>query len=206
MRAIIYARVSTEEQAEEGYSLDAQIEKCKERCKQKGWTIVKILREEGRSAKDIMGRPKFLEAIQMLKNGEADVIVSWRQDRITRSNFDMQWLLKEVGFKFSFVVGGDFLDPRKKFEIDIRAAVAEEERRKISEATRLGLERRKKQGLPVGWPKGKPRKVTPEIKQKMKEYYFKDGMTYQQIIDRIKEEYNISVSLWTVSQVINSEL
>ena len=117
----------------------------------------------------------------------------------------MQWIIRQIGMCFSFVEEGNFFDEKRKLELDVRAAFDEELLRKISKATKLGLERRKKLGLPLGWPKGKFRKITPEIRQKVREYYFINEMTYEQIKDQIKKEYGISISLWSISTIINSE-
>ena len=48
MRAIIYARVSTEEQKRKGYSIEAQIEACRAYAKAKGWEVVTVFKEAKR--------------------------------------------------------------------------------------------------------------------------------------------------------------
>ena len=64
----LYPRVSTEDQSRYGHSLDEQEESMKKLCDFKGYTIYKIYREEGVSAKS-MDRPKFQEMIDDLKSG-----------------------------------------------------------------------------------------------------------------------------------------
>ena len=116
MRAIIYARVSTEEQKLYGYSLDAQIEACKRYCELKGWDVVFIYKE-AKSSRLEDKRPEFHRAIDFIKEGGADVLVAWKLDRISRSNFEFQKLVREVGYKFVAVEDGlDLTDERKKSE------------------------------------------------------------------------------------------
>lgn len=64
MRALIYARVFTEEQVD-GFSIAAQLSAFQEFCQSKGWRIVAEFVEEGRSAKseDIRQRPEFVKAL-----------------------------------------------------------------------------------------------------------------------------------------------
>ncbi len=131
MRAIIYARVSTEEQKLYGYSLDAQIDACKNYCERRGWKVVMIYKEAISSRKEDK-RPQFQRAITFLKEGGADVLVAWKLDRISRSNFEFQKLLREVGYKFATVEDNlDLTDEHKKLEADIRIAFAEEKEYKL---------------------------------------------------------------------------
>ena len=58
MNAIIYVRVSTEEQAKKGYSIDGQTQRCKEYAYRMGYEVVKVFVEQGRSAKDL-NRPEL---------------------------------------------------------------------------------------------------------------------------------------------------
>ena len=185
MRAIIYARVSTEEQRLFGYSLDAQIEVCKEYCKRRGWDVVLIYKEAISSKKEDK-RPEFQRAITFLKEGGADVLVAWKLDRISRSNFEFQKLLREVGYKFVTVEDNmDLTNENKKLEADIRIAFAEEERRNISRRTKLGLEKARKEGKRIG----RPPKYSKEVAEKVIRLY-KRGFSQKEISKRV----NIPVS------------
>jgi|Deesub1362A_J573_1020465.scaffolds.fasta_scaffold00749_27 DNA invertase Pin-like site-specific DNA recombinase len=179
MRAIIYARVSTEEQRLFGYSLDAQIKVCREYCERRGWDVVLVYREAVSSKKEDK-RTEFQRAITFLKEGGADVLVAWKLDRISRSNFEFQKLLREVGYKFATVQDNlDLTDENKKLEADIRIAFAEEERRNISIRTKLGLERARAQGKRIG----RPPKIPDEVKKKII-HLRKRGFTYREIAER----------------------
>ena len=180
MKAIIYARVSTEEQKLLGYSLEAQIEVCKRYCKLKGWDIVMVYKE-AKSSKMENKRPKFSKAIALLKEGGADVLVAWKLDRISRSNFEFQNLVKKIGYKFVAVEDGlDLTDDKNKLTADIKIAVAEEERRNITRRTKLGLERARAQGKRIG----RPPKYPKEVAKKVKDLYNK-GFSRREISERL---------------------
>ena len=180
MRAIIYARVSTEEQKLYGYSLDAQIEVCKRYCEQRGWDVVMIYKEAISSKKEDK-RPQFQRAITFLKEGGADVLVAWKLDRISRSNFEFQSLLREVGYKFVTIEDNmDLTDERKKLEADIRIAFAEEERRNISKRTKLGLARAREKGKRIG----RPPKYSDDIVKKVRQLY-RRGFSRREISEKL---------------------
>jgi site-specific DNA recombinase len=61
--AVVYLRVSTEEQVE-NYSLDTQAEICQKEAERRGLGLIKVFREEGRSAKNIQGRPTLIELLE----------------------------------------------------------------------------------------------------------------------------------------------
>ena len=91
--ADIYIRVSTLDQAREGFSLPEQKEKLIEFCKSKGYEIHAIYAEEGISAKDDK-RPAYQQMINDIKNGTVNVIVALKLDRLTRSVYDVEKLMK----------------------------------------------------------------------------------------------------------------
>ena len=71
----IYIRVSTEDQAREGFSLSEQEEKLKLLCQFKGYELFKVYGDAGRSAKDMKNRPKFQEMIKDMKDKERKSVV-----------------------------------------------------------------------------------------------------------------------------------
>lgn len=89
----LYPRVSTEDQSRFGFSLDEQEESLKRLCELKKYTIYKVYREEGVSAKNT-NRPKFQEMIQDMKDGKINKIIVYKLDRLTRSIQDLETICK----------------------------------------------------------------------------------------------------------------
>ncbi|KAF0248631.1 MAG: site-specific recombinase DNA invertase Pin, partial [bacterium] len=84
-KAVCYVRVSTEEQAAFGYSIEAQEEKIKAYCLLNNLEIVKIIREEGVSAgKDLSTRPGGAQLLELVKKKQVNNIVAIKLDRIFR--------------------------------------------------------------------------------------------------------------------------
>jgi site-specific DNA recombinase len=147
VRVVIYIRVSTDEQAKEGYSLDAQLEKLEAFCFSQGWTIVKIYREEGESAKDI-NRTQLQLLLQELHL--CDVVLVYKLDRLSRSVSDINNLLQtfdnnKVSFK-SATEPYDTTTAQGKLLINIFASLAQFEREQLSERVRMGMEKKTKTG------------------------------------------------------------
>lgn len=103
MKARIYIRVSTDEQAREGFSLAAQNERCLQFIESQGWDFTGEYRDDGYSAKSL-DRPAMQQMIQDIKGKEFDVLVIYRLDRLVRSVVDLHTIInlmddKGVSFK-----------------------------------------------------------------------------------------------------------
>lgn len=85
MRAAIYTRVSTEEQAREGYSLGAQEEAGRAYSKAQSWEVVGIYSDAGRSGKSIKGREALAQLMADAENGHLDRVIFWKLDRLGRN-------------------------------------------------------------------------------------------------------------------------
>lgn len=95
--AVLYIRVSTEEQAKHGFSVETQTNTCLEFAQRQGYTIKKIYVEEGLSAKDLK-RPeaqKLLKYCDCAKNNVQAIIV-WRLDRLSRFNVDYHGTIRPI--------------------------------------------------------------------------------------------------------------
>ena len=92
----IYIRVSTEDQAREGFSLGEQEEKLRQLCDYKGYEIYKVYCDAGISAKDMEHRPKFQEMLQDMRDGRINYIVAYKLDRVTRSVRDLEELITQL--------------------------------------------------------------------------------------------------------------
>ena len=92
----IYIRVSTEDQAREGFSLGEQEEKLKQLCDYKGYEVYKVYCDAGISAKDMEHRPKFQEMLKDMKERKINYIVAYKLDRVTRSVRDLEELISQL--------------------------------------------------------------------------------------------------------------
>ena len=93
MNVGIYVRVSTEEQRDFGYSIDAQIREINEYCEKRNLRIIDTYNDAEHSAKDL-NRPEMERMIKDIKNGKINCVISMKVDRLTREGYDGQWFLK----------------------------------------------------------------------------------------------------------------
>ncbi len=93
-RAVLYTRVSSEEQLE-GYSLSAQAEAGQRFAEQRGWELTFVYEERGRSGKNAL-RPEFQRMIRDAHAGMFDIIIVHKLDRFSRSVLDMFTYLKDL--------------------------------------------------------------------------------------------------------------
>lgn len=95
IRAAIYIRVSTQDQARNGYSLDAQKERLLEHCKANNYKLIGIYADEGKSARSkLSNRKELLRLIEDVKEDKLDRIVMWRLDRWFRNVADYYQIQK----------------------------------------------------------------------------------------------------------------
>lgn len=96
-KAVIYLRVSTEEQVD-NYSLGTQLEICRTEAERRGLPIAEIFREEGRSAKTIKERPALLELLEYCRKHKKEVnaVIVYRLDRISRQTADYLAIRKKL--------------------------------------------------------------------------------------------------------------
>lgn len=144
-RARVYVRVSTEEQATEGYSLAAQEERCRQFAQSQGWEVDEIYCDDGYSAKDL-NRPAVQRMIRDVEEKKFDVLVVYRLDRLVRSVIDLHYLLNifdkhNVKFK-SVTEVFDTTTAMGRFFITLVGAMSQWERENLSERVKMGLERR----------------------------------------------------------------
>jgi site-specific DNA recombinase len=149
MRTAIYIRVSTEDQAKEGYSISAQKEKLTAYCMSQGWEIVNFYVDEGYSAKN-MERPELQRMIQHIKEGVIECVLVYRLDRLTRSVLDLYKLLElfeKYNCKFkSATEVYDTTTAIGRMFITVVAALAQWERENLGERVRMGMQEKARQG------------------------------------------------------------
>lgn len=149
MRTALYIRVSTEDQAREGYSISAQKEKLTAYCVSQGWNIVGMYIDDGYSAKDLE-RPEMKRMIRHIKQGSIDCVLVYRLDRLTRSVSDLYKLLElfeKYNCKFkSATEVYDTTTAMGRMFITVVAALAQWERENLAERVRMGLQEKARQG------------------------------------------------------------
>lgn len=96
-KAVVYLRVSTEEQVD-NYSLDTQADICRKEAERRNLHIAETFREEGRSAKTIKQRPALLEMLEYCRKHKHEVgaVIVYRLDRISRQTADYLAIRKKL--------------------------------------------------------------------------------------------------------------
>lgn len=152
-RALLYIRVSTDEQAKSGLSLESQATVLRGEAERRGWTVAAELVDEV-SAKRGSRRPQFIEARRMLSAGEADVLLATRLDRMSRSVVDFAALMaaaQDEGWQVvALDLGLDTSTTTGRMVAHILAAVAEAEREVIGQRTSAALIAKRRRGEHVG--------------------------------------------------------
>ena len=152
----IYVRVSTEEQAREGYSIRAQEEKLRTYAEVKEWHIYGIYADEGISGKDIDGRPEMKRLITDIESGRVDNVLVFKIDRLTRSTknlIELMELFNRHTCAFNSLSESiDTSNAAGRMFLKIVGIFAEFERENLAERIRLGFERKAREGytLAVG--------------------------------------------------------
>ena len=95
LRCCIYARVSTDEQAERDLSIPFQLERCRYHAQGKGWEVVKEFVDAGESARTDK-RPEFQQMISAARAREVDIILVHKFDRFARNDYDFIVYEKEL--------------------------------------------------------------------------------------------------------------
>lgn len=163
LNAFGYVRVSTEEQAREGISIEAQEERIGAYAKAKGWSLVDIIKDAGYSGKNL-SRPGAKNMIGFCRKAEVDVVIVYKVDRLTRKQKDLWYLLEEVfeanhvGF-VSVTETFDTTTAAGKAFLGMLGVFAQLERDLVSERTREALNQKKNKRewigrLPLGFTMG----------------------------------------------------
>ena len=147
----LYIRVSTERQAQEGYSVAAQKQNLMNFARGQGWNIYDIYSDEGISGKNIKDRPEVKRLINDIKNKRIDVVVLYKFDRLTRDISDTEEIIKliqEYGIEVYTISGGtvDVSTATGRFIIRMTGAVAQLEREQTIERVKTAFIQKVKEG------------------------------------------------------------
>ncbi len=88
MLTVAYCRVSTEEQAAEGFSIEGQADKLAQYADLHDLGTVMTITDPGRSGKDL-NRPGLMQLLRMVDGGHVDHVLVWRLDRLSRNLGDL---------------------------------------------------------------------------------------------------------------------
>ena len=154
-QVVIYLRVSSEEQVD-NYSLDTQDDICKKEAERRGLPILKTFREEGRSAKNIKGRPGLIELLEFCRKNKKDVsaVIIYRLDRISRQTADylaIRKKLSECEIELISATEPTGNTPTETFIETMLAGFAQMDNDVRSERSRNGMKARLMSGLANGY-------------------------------------------------------
>lgn len=154
MIGILYARVSTDEQARDGFSLASQLESCRKRALSIGATDLIECVDEGVSG-EILNRPGLMRARDLIRQGGIGAFICLDPDRFAR-NLSHQLLVTEeierANVRLEFINFDWKNTPEGKLFYSLRGAIAEFEKEKIRERTNRGKLQKAKQGGLPHWP------------------------------------------------------
>ncbi|MNH85410.1 DNA-invertase hin [compost metagenome] len=146
----IYVRVSTEEQAEEGFSIQAQLETLRQYAQSKNYRIYNEYKDEGISGKSVDNRPGLMQMREDAKRGKFQQVIVWKINRISRKQLDLLMIadeLKKHGVAFrSYTENFETETPIGQFALQMMGAVAELERNQIVDNVKMGMKQRARQG------------------------------------------------------------
>lgn len=188
--ALLYARVSTSMQVNDGMSLDAQERDLRRAAALSGYDEVELLREEGRSGKSIKGRPVLRGALERLDRGDAEALFVTRIDRLARSTQDFLSIIDRAGSNGWRIVMLDLnLDTSSyqgRFVVTIMSALAEMERAIIAERQKDVHRDRREKGLVWGVDLG-PKPLLPDDVVDQIFTWRESGLSMWKIADRLNK-------------------
>ena len=210
----LYMRVSTEDQAREGFSLPEQKERLEAYCKFKGFVIKDYYTDAGISAKTGNYRPEFERLKEDIKSKKINTIIALKQDRITRSIFDWEELMRflEENDAYLDCVNDDIntTNANGKMVSRILMSVSQQEIERTSERTKVGLAGAIKQGhiphqAPLGYKHDNKKLVidhlTRDVVIRIFELYHK-GISYQKISTLFNKEQVLGKTNWRDSSIV----
>ena len=217
----LYLRVSTEDQAREGFSLPEQKERLETFCKFKGYEIVDYYEDAGISAKTGNYRPEFERLKEDIKSKRINTIIALKLDRITRSIFDWEKLMTFLDENDAYIdCANDEVNTTNangKMVSRLLMSVSQNEIERTSERTKVGLAGAIKQGhlpsqAPLGYKHENKKLVidysTKDVVVRIFELYY-NGNSYQTISNILNEEQVLGKTNWrdsTITAILENEV
>ena len=218
----VYIRVSTEDQAREGFSLGEQEEKLLALCKFKDLEVYKVYKDAGISAKDMEHRPQFQEMLKDMKDGKINYIVAYKLDRITRSVRDLEELISVLEQYNCFLLCDrddvNTSTANGRFFVRMLTVLSQLEIEIVSERTKFGLNGAIKSGhipgqRPFGYKSADDKKMiidnaTRPYVEKIFDMYL-EGKSFQQIANYFEENNIYPKKKWkdtTIQKIIDNKI
>ena len=210
----LYIRVSTEDQAREGFSLPEQEKRLRAMCEYKGYEIYKVYKDAGISAKTGNSRPGFEELLQDIRDKKCNTIVVLKLDRLTRSVFDWEKIIRFLEENDAYLdCANDDINTTNangKMVSRILTSVSQNEIERTSERTKFGMVGAIKEGhiphkAPFGY-KHENKKLIPDEATKdqviriFNLYY--QGNSYQKISNLYNKEKVFGKTNWKDSTIL----
>ena len=151
LRAVFYARVSTEEE-EQLNAIEKQIEENRDVIKAKGWVLVDEYIDKGITGTQAKKRNEYMRMLDDISKDKFDIIVVKDQSRLQRNTMDWYIFLNEIvqnKKKLYLYLENTFFDSKDKFIFGIKAMMAEEYSRDLSKKSNAAIKRRQDKGKPI---------------------------------------------------------
>jgi len=203
IKAVAYCRVSTEEQVREGISLDNQQDKVRAYATVKDLDLVDIVIDAGVSAKDLK-REGLQRVLSILQSGEAQALIVFKLDRMTRSTKDLLTLVYDVLIPQNIALHSitetlDTTNANGRFFLTMLGAMATWEREIIIERTKEAMSHKRRIGewigrIPYGF-KINGKRLVEDQDQRILVQKAKRMRKKGKSIRAIAKELNVSVGL-----------
>ncbi|MBX3057465.1 MAG: recombinase family protein [Anaerolineae bacterium] len=159
-RAVLYARVSSDDTKKDGLNLAGQLDMCREYAQSHGWPVIAELAEDERGVSGARwDAPELGKALEMAQGGQLDVLIVREMDRFARKlakQLVIEEQFKRAGVGVVYVLEEYADSPEGRLSKHIRATIAEYEREKIKERTSRGRRRSITQGNVLVYGYGAP--------------------------------------------------
>jgi DNA invertase Pin-like site-specific DNA recombinase len=190
-KALLYARVSTQLQVNDGVSLDVQERTMVNAAEFHGFESWELVREEGKSGKSITGRPALTDALGRLKRKEVDALIVTRIDRLARSTTDFLDIVDRAnkeGWRLIMLdLNLDTSTYQGRFVVTVMSALAEMERGIIAARQKDVHKDRRDRGIVWGVDMGPKNKTPEEVKERISIERNK-GFSFRRIADGLNAD------------------
>lgn len=217
-RAALYARVSTEEQAMHGVSLDAQRERLLSYAKENNLTVVDTYVDEGISArKRYTRRPEFMRMLEDVKKGKIDIVLFIKLDRWFRNiadyyevqaildKYKVQWVATEEDYDTTTANG--------RLSLNVKLAISQDESDRTSERIKFVFQNMVKEGRVISGqtPKGfkiedKHVVIDEDLAPVIREMFdmYVNNRSIRQTSRDIFEKYNVNIDVKSMKSMLQN--